>query len=329
MSRTPRHLISIDDLDRPGIERILELRLRELENVAGAYSGIEARIRGGDSSYEVTPELLRELNRQVLDGLEVEQHGVSGELRSEAVVASGEFLGAPAPDREHLLELLCAWLNGPDFEPGDNPSQNFLRGVVRAVLAHVYIEWIRPFGDGNGQTARLVEFGILASAGVPLAAAHLLADHYDQTRTAYRRQLAHATRSGGDVRVFLAYAIEGFVDGLQAQLRLVYEHVANVTWAAYVHEVFQGADTRARTRQREIVLALPTEAADPWMPRAGIPAISSKVAELYSGRGPKAVSRDINALFDLGLIERRRDAIRPKVEIMLGFLPPVASTAVF
>ncbi len=35
--------------------------------------------------------------------------------------------------------------------------------------------WIHPFGDGNGRTARLLEFLILARCGmVPLPAAHLL-----------------------------------------------------------------------------------------------------------------------------------------------------------
>ena len=44
--------------------------------------------------------------------------------------------------------------------------------LVRAMMAHLYLAWIHTFGDGNGRTARLLEFLILARSGkVPLPAA--------------------------------------------------------------------------------------------------------------------------------------------------------------
>jgi len=81
--------------------------------------------------------------------------------------------------------------------------------------------WIHPFGDGNGRTARLVEFQILLQAGIPSPAAHLLSNHYKQTRTEYYRQLATASRSGGNILPFIEYAVGGFVDGLKEQLALI------------------------------------------------------------------------------------------------------------
>lgn len=54
--------------------------------------------------------------------------------------------------------------------------------IFKAVVAHLYLAWIHPVGDGNGRTARLVEFQILLSSGVPSPAAHLLSNHYNQTR---------------------------------------------------------------------------------------------------------------------------------------------------
>ncbi len=62
--------------------------------------------------------------------------------------------------------------------------------VAKAVLAHLYIAWIHPFADGNGRTARLVEFQILAQSGlIPLPAANLLRDHYNKTRDRYYAEL--------------------------------------------------------------------------------------------------------------------------------------------
>jgi hypothetical protein len=54
--------------------------------------------------------------------------------------------------------------------------------LIAAVVAHVYFEWIHPFGDGNGRTGRLIELKLLLEAGVPQPAAHLLSNHYNATR---------------------------------------------------------------------------------------------------------------------------------------------------
>jgi hypothetical protein len=69
--------------------------------------------------------------------------------------------------------------------------------ILKAMVAHLYLAWTHPFGDGNGRTARLIEFHILLSAGVPSPAAHLFSNHYNQTRAEYYRQLDRASKSGG------------------------------------------------------------------------------------------------------------------------------------
>ena len=83
-----------------------------------------------------------------------------------------------------LQARLCNWIE-------DERAWSALAGhirnpagvtIVRAVLAHLYFVWIHPFGDGNGRTARLIEFAILVRAGVPAPCAHLLSNHYNATR---------------------------------------------------------------------------------------------------------------------------------------------------
>ncbi len=68
-----------------------------------------------------------------------------------------------------------------------------------ASLAHLYLAWIRPFGDGNGRTARLCEYLVLVTSGAPTSAAHLISNHCNKTRNEYYRQLQFASESGGDV----------------------------------------------------------------------------------------------------------------------------------
>lgn len=292
---------------------------QELENVIRALAEIEADVHR-DGIFEVTPDRLRSLNRNVLDGLEVEEHVVPGEFRAGGIVVGNVYQGAPAQDCDFLVKTLCDWLNGADFQRDEtNHARDFLHAFLRAIVAHVYIAWIHPFGDGNGRTARLVEFGILTAAGIPSVAAHLLSNHYNATRTNYYRQLEHASKSGGDLVPFLDYAADGFVGQLQQQLSDVHELIVHATWVNYVHSIFSDRTLTAR-RQRDLVLALKH---DTYTRRAQITTLTPQLAEAYGGKGSKTVTRDLNALSKLELIERTPKGIRSRRELMLSFLPRV------
>lgn len=293
---------------------------QELENVVAALAEIEREVHE-TGNFDLTPQGLRNLNRKVLDGLETEDHVVPGEFRTQGIVVGTVYRGAPAQDCDYLVQAMCDWLNGPTFSrDGGDHAKDFLFAVLKAVVAHVYIAWIHPFGDGNGRTARLVEFGILAAAGVPSVAAHLLSNHYNQTRTNYYRELEHASKSGGNLIPLLAYASKGFVDQLQQQLDQVHEWILQATWTNYVHSLFTGATATAK-RQRDLVLALPS---DDFVRRANLTALAPSLAEAYATKKSKTVTRDLNTLEQMGLIERKPDGIRARREIMLSFMPRVA-----
>jgi cell filamentation protein, protein adenylyltransferase len=298
-----------------------EYQGREIENIVAACNLISVEVFD-KGEFTILPEGLAELNRQVLDGLELEEGVVPGEIREDNVVVGNVYRGAPAGDCEFLVERLCEWLNGEDFARCDDRRETFLRAFLRAVLAHIYIAWIHPFGDGNGRTARLVEFGILTAAGVPAISAQLLSNHYNATRDAYYRQLNQASRSGGDLSPFLCYAIEGFVDGLERQLDEVRQVNYQSAWREYVDELFAGPSTTAKRRRRELVLALPTKESTP---RSGITRLTPELAALYADKGAKTVTRDLNAIEEMGLIERSADGVRARSEVMLGFLPPAVA----
>lgn len=293
---------------------------QELENVIDALAGIERDVHR-TGRFEISPEMLRGLNKRVLEGLDLEDHVVPGELRTGNIVVGTVYRGAPPQDCEFLVKSMCDWLNGPDFHrDGDDHAEDFLYAMLKAVLAHVYIAWIHPFGDGNGRTARLVEFGILAAAGIPSVAAHLLSNHYNATRANYYRYLEHASKSGGDLNPFLAYAAGGFVGELQQQLNSVHQWIVEATWTNYVHSLFLGS-TLTSKRQRDLALALPS---DEFVPRSQLTTLTPRLAEAYATKKSKTVTRDLNALEEKELIERGPKGIRARREIMLSFLPRVA-----
>jgi Fic family protein len=298
-----------------------EYQRREIENIVSACEAIAAEVIE-QREFKITPQGLADLNRQVLNGLELEDGVVPGQYRDGSVVVGNVYRGAPAGDCEFLVERLCEWLNGESFERCDDRRETFMKAFLRAILAHVYIAWIHPFGDGNGRTARLVEFGILTAAGVPAISAHLLSNHYNATRDVYYRQLNQASRSGGDLSSFLRYAAEGFVDGLEEQLGRVRQVNYNSAWREYVDELFEAPSTAAKRRRRQLVLALPTK---DFVRRAEIDRLTPELAALYAGKQSKTVTRDLNELEKMDLIERRPEGFRAKSEVMLGFLPPAVA----
>lgn len=293
---------------------------QEVRNVIDALQSLHDRVLEGDS-VRITPELVCEFNEQVLKGTQYRDGVVPGVIRTESVVVGG-YRAAPAEDCAYLLERLTDWLNSPIFD-SDDPEFEFALTLAKAVYAHLYIALIHPFGDGNGRTARLLEFLILARCGfVPVPAAHLLSEHYNLTRDRYYRELALSSKPGQSTLGFLAYAIEGFIDGIRETIDMVRDSQIAVAWINYVHERFGSQpNTKASTRQRTLVLAMPTDAA---VPRDEMEGLTRKVAKLYASAGPRMLSRDLNTLSNLGLIRSTPDGYRTRSEIVQAFLPPMA-----
>jgi len=306
-------LVEGEELDLPPSQQYLAT---EIENIVNACNRMKDELLAGGSP-DVTVAGIKQFNREVLSGLELDEGVVPGELRTGGVVVGGRYRGAPAEDCEYLLERLCAWLNSADFEPSESDwAVPF--ALIKAVVAHLYLAWIHPFGDGNGRTARLVELQILLAAGIPMPAAHLLSNHYNITRSEYYRQLARASESRGKIVPFLEYAVRGFVDGIRSELWQVREQQWSDRWEQYIYETFGPKVSQARDRRRHLVLEM-SEHPDP-IPRSKLPDLSVELAQAYAGT-ERTLSRDLNALKNMGLIERVPEGWRPRRDAVLAFLP--------
>lgn len=295
-----------------------EYQRREIENILAAFNRVKDDVIAGGGS-DLTVEAIEQFDRDVLAGLEHDDvlPGAIPGVRTSVVV--GPYRGAPREDCRYLVERLCEWLNGPDFEPPHN-ELIVPYALIKAVCAHLYVAWIHPFDDGNGRTARLIELQILLAAGVPMPASHLLSNHYNATRPEYYSQLQRASASGGDVVPFIQYAIRGFVDGIRSQLTRVWQQQYADRWEQYVYETFGGRiATEAEQRRLRLVLAL-SENVEP-VARRDIPSLSVELGVAYAGT-ERMLSRDLNALASLGLIESAgRGLWRAKREQILAFRP--------
>ena len=273
----------------------VDYQVREVENVVAAYNSVLAGLQAGEAP-QLTPELIRQFNRQVLDGLELPPEVLPGATRHHSVTV-GPYRGPDWERCEELVQKMCDWLNGPSFS-GDG-GMRIPVAIIKASLAHLYLAWIHPFGDGNGRTARLCEFVVLVTCGVPTSAAHLISNHCNRTRDEYYKQLQYASESGGDVTRFLSYCSAGFVEGLGEQLRWIYDRQFRLTWHEYVGSQVTGRDPDMRERRALIAEVLLFH--EP-VAKKDIPRLTPELAEIYAASGPKTLARDLNELVSIGLL---------------------------
>ncbi|MBI2394438.1 MAG: Fic family protein [Deltaproteobacteria bacterium] len=294
---------------------------QEIDNVLKACNIVWDHVLAGTKT-PLTADVVKSFNKLVLNGLSMADEVVPGAVRGHSVGVA-RYKGPPAEDCEYLLDRLCRWLDElADASRG--MAWASAMPVLRAALAHLYIAWIHPFGDGNGRTARLVEFSILVHAGIPTPAAHLLSNHYNETRTEYYRQLDRASRSGGDIVPFLVYAVQGFVDGLKDQIERIREQQLDITWRNYVYELFKHRESAANTRQRNLVLELSRKPRPEGYTPFEIRDITPRVAREYSQKSLRTLVRDLNALATMRLLVTTPRGFAANTDIIKAFLPRAA-----
>lgn len=288
---------------------------QEVDNILRACNWLVEEVLQRELPLSV--ELIKRLNAMVLDKLPLEEEVTPGSIRRHSVGVL-DYRGPPPEHCQAHLARLCAWVNEMpnEFWPG----RRIPTALIKAVVVHIYIAWIHPFGDGNGRTARLLELLILTEAGVSSPVAHLLSNHYNATRSAYYRELSKTSKTGGRLEDFIEYALQGFVDGLVEQLNTIRNHQLRVAWVNYIHDRFRGQKTDAGQRRRDLAIALGLRGFD-WTHRNEVGRINAELAAAYGKGGDKTIARDLNKLEEMELVVRRRDArlVRGRIELMGDF----------
>ncbi|RFA18709.1 Fic family protein [Subtercola boreus] len=293
---------------------------QEVRNVVTALLEVRKEI-AESSKFRLSSEWVLGKHALLLEGLELEEQVTPGEYRTVSV-GVGNYRGAPAEDVPYLMERLCVWINEiiDQAEESKTLDNRFFLSFFAATLAHIYLAWIHPFGDGNGRTARLIEAAVLAhSQTVPWVSTTVLSNYYNKTKPRYYQRLEAASRSM-DLPGFIAYSAIGFRDELREQIAEVQGAQRRVAWINYVHEAFQPEpSTETAKRRRSVVLALPPDAE---LTKREIKRLTPEIAVIYATASDKLFSRDLTKLRDLRLIrEVGRGRYRSNIRLMDAFVP--------
>jgi Fic family protein len=253
--------------------------VREVSNYVDALEHGLARLRSG---FPLSLRLLREMHEHLL------RRGrgngkAPGEFRRTPV-----WIGGPSPDRaqfvpppaDQLLQCLDA------LERFLHATEDGISPLARAGLAHVQLETIHPFLDGNGRLGRLLIVLMLCDAGLLDEPSLYLSLFFKSRRDEYYQRL-DAVRTQGDWEGWLRFFFEGIVatsgqavDTAQRLLRL-----------------FQDDRERLRQSGRIAGTALQLHEVFTRHPLRTIPRI---VQEL--GLSKPAITRGLAAMQSLGIV---------------------------
>jgi Fic family protein len=288
---------------------------REVRNILDAMNGLLDTVAGQGDTALVSDELLKTLHMAVGRDLGDQFDAIPGRYREDERVV-GPYK-CPRPDHvPRLVSRLCEWL--PKEFGFASGRQTFADAVVQAIVAHVYVEWIHPFGDGNGRTGRLLEFYILLRAGNPDIASHILSNFYNETRPEYYRQLDRANKNR-DLSAFISYAVQGYHDGLTASLGTIQDSLFEVAWKFLVHSQFAEHRYRKKTvfkRRRDLVLNMPPTPLSPEK----LTVLSGELARQYASLSPRTLLRDLDVLREMKLIVKVDGEYRPNTGLLASHL---------
>jgi Fic family protein len=288
----------------------------EVKNILEAFNSLLPEIVLEGKVRIVTPELIREFHQMIGKNLGEHFDAIPGRFRDDNRVV-GQYL---APDYKFVPELvnrLCIWLRR-EFHYND--GQNFSTSVIQAIITHVYIEWIHPFGDGNGRTGRLLEFYILLRSGLPSIVSHILSNFYNQTKPEYYRQLDQA-RKKRSLTGFIKYAVQGFRDGLKENLSVIQEGQFSIFWHYHIYETFADIKYTKKTafkRKRELILEMPI---NQEFDVDQIVELTPGVAKKYATVNRATVLRDLKELQQLNLLIKVGRKYKANNRILKALMP--------
>jgi len=291
----------------------------EVRNILNAFNELLREAADDNKLEAITINLIKRFNYLVGKDLGDHFEAIPGKLRDYPVIVGAKYRPPDYHDVEFLLKQFCDWsVKEFHFTKG----QDFRKSVIQAIVSHVYIAWIHPFGDGNGRTARLLEFYILLRSGNPDFASHLLSNFYNETRNEYYRHLEKSTKTG-DLSDFIAYAIKGYRDGLNDILSLIQSEQFKTSWINYIHESFQTNKVKTKNeninkRRRGLMLIIPIFKR---LTLEVILNINVDISATYKLLSRRTLMRDTKELIDLDLLKNDQNTYWANTDLLKRYIP--------
>ncbi|MDQ3021586.1 MAG: Fic family protein [Bacteroidota bacterium] len=289
----------------------------EVKNVLDSYNELLNEVILKKKDELISETIIKRFHAMIGKNLGDALQAIPGKFRQNNVNV-GSYRPPDSQTVEELIKKLCEWLkNNFKYSSG---KISFSDSIIEAIVAHVYIAWIHPFGDGNGRTARLLEFYILLRGGLPDIASHVLSNFYNNTRTEYYRQLDKATKER-NLSGFIEYAVRGFRDELLNVLNTIQVNHFEIMWKNYIYDKFKDiryGSVEVFKRRRELMLKFPMNKS---LTTNEIIESHPDLMRKYLRKSKLTLVRDLDELIKLSLVVKNNTKYRSNTNLLLSSIP--------
>ena len=275
---------------------------QEVLNIESALKKVRSSL-----SEPLTPKLIGEWNKAVLSDLLLPEGCIAGDIRQYGVVV-GNYCPPEAFDCPRLLQDFCDFYNN-FYPPAKYKDYELALAVIKAILAHVFLVLIHPFGDGNGRTSRLLETRTLMSACIPYMSSQLLSNFYNKTRTKYVKELTRIWQfEESHIYPFISYALEGLVDEVREQIEVVNQQVTLKVVENDLYTYFKNHQSSTADRKRDLCLFILKH----WKTPFSMDSLFKEptIQQLYYGKTKRPFSSDLSALVSLGYVYVQASSVK-------------------
>ena len=289
----------------------------EVKNILDSYYELLKEVTLQKRDEIISDNLIRRFHLMVGKNLGDALEAIPGKFRQNNVTV-GSYRPPDNQSVEDLIQKLCEWLK--DNFKYSSGKESFSDSVIEAIVAHVYIAWIHPFGDGNGRTARLLEFYILLRGGLPDIASHVLSNFYNNTRTEYYRQLDKATKKR-NLSGFIEYAVRGFRDELLNVLNTIQVNHFEIMWKNNIYDTFKDikyGSVEVFKRRRELILKFPI---NKLLTTNEIIESHTDLMRKYLRKSNLTLIRDLDELIKLSLVIKDNNKYKANTNLLLSSIP--------
>jgi cell filamentation protein, protein adenylyltransferase len=188
--------------------------------------------------------------------------------------------------------------------------------LIQAIALHYHFAAMHPFLDGNGRTARALEALMLQRSGLRDTAFIAMSNFYYEEKQEYLKVLAEVRRLGHDLTPFILFGLRGVTVQCQRLFAEIKKGIQKAIFKTTMYDLFKRLESprkRVLAKRQLHCLKVLLEA-----DQLDASDFVKRVRKMYEEdlRNPyKAMTRDVNALINLGAVTYYHD-LKPRKEVL-------------
>ena len=172
-------------------------------------------------------------------------------------------------------------------------QENELHPLLKACIAHFYLVYVHPFGDGNGRTARALSYMMLLQSGYDFFRYVSISGIIAQERGKYYRAMRNVEESDGD----MTYFIDAYSQMLERTVEKMEQHFKFHVLADLKMKQLEASGTLNERRLKGAK----------WLLQSGNDSVTVETWRKKFKVVTETARRDLLALCDAGLLVREEE----------------------